>query len=80
MDTRLPADMESVVAQLAGVLGVPPEDLAADDDLFIAGLDSVRPVMLIDRWAALGLDLDPAQLLDDPTPRGFWKVMKHTGA
>lgn len=80
MDMTLPTDVETVVSQLAEVMEIAPDELAPDDDLFIAGLDSVRLMLLIDRWSALGVDLDPTQLLYDPTPRGFWEAIKHAAA
>lgn len=80
MTIQLPTSVEMVIHQLADLLEISSSELAPSDDLFIAGLDSIRLMLLVDRWSALGMDLDPGDLLNDPTPRGFWEAIQRAGS
>lgn len=77
---RLPASVDEVVEQISEVLNLPPGELSARDDLFIVGLDSLRLMLLTDRWASVGAVLDPVDLLEDPTPAGVWEAIKNAQA
>lgn len=67
MSVQLPTNVGMVVHQLADLLEIPSSELTPSGDPFIAGLDSARLMLLIDRWSAFGLVLDSADLLNDPT-------------
>lgn len=45
----IPTSLDQLIDQIRETLGSPNEPLAADDDLFTAGLDSIRLMHLTDR-------------------------------
>ncbi|WP_246833616.1 phosphopantetheine-binding protein [Williamsia sp. 1138] len=45
---------QQVVADIADALGVSPANLSMDEDLFDAGLDSIRLMSLIEKWRTAG--------------------------
>lgn len=62
-----PLTREQVVADIADALGVPPAELSEGKNLFDAGLDSVRVMLLIEKWRAAGsVDADFPTLASDP--------------
>lgn len=68
-------DLEgSVAAVAADVLDV--ERLAADDDLFELGADSITMTQIVARMrAALGVDVTLAQVMENPSPRALTAVI-----
>jgi len=53
-----PRTLEGVVADVAYVLEMRPDELTADTDLAVAGLDSLRAMALVDRWSDDHLEVD----------------------
>ena len=78
--TEVPTNLDEVIDQICGILDDPPASLAGTDDLFVAGLDSIRLMLLTDRWSESGVDVDPIDLLSDPTPAGFWAAIQKASA
>jgi aryl carrier-like protein len=54
---------------IASILG--ETDLGVDDDLPALGLDSIRLMVLVERWRGAGVDLTLLDALAAPTARGF---------
>ncbi|MFI8829238.1 phosphopantetheine-binding protein [Streptomyces sp. NPDC053431] len=53
--------------EVADLLGVPTEQLAADVPLPDQGLDSIRLMTLVERWRAQGAEVTFADLAEQPT-------------
>ena len=71
----LPQDCPDLRALFAKVLGV--ADVAADDDFFARGGDSVRALRLAGRiTAALGVPLPVRAIFDHPTPAGLAEFIR----
>jgi bifunctional isochorismate lyase / aryl carrier protein len=66
---------EAVRADVASLLHVPACELSWSDDLFEFGLDSVRVVMLVERWREGGVEVDFVQLVSAPTLRDWVRVL-----
>ncbi|WP_298175670.1 phosphopantetheine-binding protein [Saccharomonospora sp.] len=45
---------ERIRADVAELVGCDPADIAPDDNLFDLGIDSVRMMMLVERWRSAG--------------------------
>lgn len=65
-------EMREAIAQL---VGVPTEEIADDANLMDLGLDSIRAMSLVQRWANAGAAVDFAELAEEPTLRHWWTVM-----
>jgi bifunctional isochorismate lyase/aryl carrier protein len=67
---------EDVVrADVASLLHVLPSDLLDSDDLFEFGLDSVRVVILVERWRGAGAEVDFVQLAEAPRLRDWVRIL-----
>ncbi|HEY0636677.1 MAG TPA: phosphopantetheine-binding protein [Pseudonocardiaceae bacterium] len=62
-----PLTADAVRAAVAELLYLEPQELAADDNLFEAGLDSVRLLTLVERWRGAGADVSFIDLAEQPT-------------
>ncbi len=63
--------IRSDVAQLLHRL---PSDLRTDEDLFEAGMESIRLMTLVERWRAAGADVSFIDLAGSPT-LGSWLTL-----
>uniref|UniRef100_A0AAU3H2H2 Phosphopantetheine-binding protein n=1 Tax=Streptomyces sp. NBC_01401 TaxID=2903854 RepID=A0AAU3H2H2_9ACTN len=58
---------ERVLADVAELIGCDPTEIAPDDNLADHGLDSVRTMVLVERWRAAGVqELEYADLAEQP--------------
>jgi len=71
------AEIDSLRADVAEVLGVSPDELADHDDLVDAGLDSVRLLALVNRWQGAGASF--LALAETPT-LSAWSLLLRSGA
>ncbi|WP_409420635.1 isochorismatase family protein [Pseudaeromonas sp. ZJS20] len=71
----LPESAEALRALLAQILGIPPEQLGWQDDLLEWGLDSIRVMGWLGRWQRAGVQLSLAQLAEEPTVAGWWRLL-----
>ena len=70
---------ETVLAEVAELLGVPADTLDPDADLIASGLDSIRMMSLSGRWRKQGIGLGFADLAANPTVRSWSElVAAHT--
>ncbi|WP_019630446.1 phosphopantetheine-binding protein [Actinomadura atramentaria] len=67
--------LDGLRAEVAATLGVPPDELAPDGNLMDAGLDSIRVMMLIERWREEGARVGFAELAEIPTLEGWHAVL-----
>ncbi|MGN7704689.1 acyl carrier protein [Cellulosimicrobium sp. 22601] len=73
MTAPLPDALDDLVLRhVAAALGVAPADVDPAGDLAGLGLGSVQVLALLgDLEDALGVDLDPEAVVDNPTPRAL---------
>jgi aryl carrier-like protein len=69
-----PLTRERMRADLAQLLHMPPAELGEEDDLIDLGLDSMRLMTMVTRWADAGLRLDFAELAEKPTLGAWWAL------
>jgi bifunctional isochorismate lyase/aryl carrier protein len=62
-------------AEVAELLYLEPDELGDTDNLFDAGLDSVRLIGLIERWKSYGVTPNFADLAEAPTLREWWGLL-----
>ncbi|HEY9314565.1 phosphopantetheine-binding protein [Williamsia sp.] len=63
---------EQIVADIAGLLEVAPEELTVETNLLDAGLDSIRLMSLVEKWRAAGSPgADFVNLASEPVV-GVW--------
>ncbi|MBB3661950.1 MULTISPECIES: phosphopantetheine-binding protein [Prauserella salsuginis group] len=62
----------SVRADVADLLGREADDIAAEENLLDAGLDSIRIMSLIERWRAAGADAVEFPDLAERPELGHW--------
>ncbi|MFJ8887799.1 phosphopantetheine-binding protein [Streptomyces sp. NPDC102402] len=71
---------ERVRADVAELLGCDPAEIEPDDNLTDLGLDSVRTMVLIERWRGAGADtLEYADLAEQPE-LAHWTALLAGGA
>jgi aryl carrier-like protein len=67
---------ESLRADIAALLHETPEEIGGDDDLIDLGLDSMRAMALLTRWAqAGGLSFDFAEFAERLTLDAWWAII-----
>lgn len=66
-------------ADVAELLDLEPGELEFDDNLIDAGLDSIRVMMLIERWRARGAEIGFAELAEAPTLDGWHALLTGEG-
>ncbi|WP_369215879.1 phosphopantetheine-binding protein [Streptomyces flavofungini] len=66
---------ERVRADVAELLDCDPADLAPEDNLLDHGLDSVRIMMLIERWRAAGATAVEFPDLAEQPELGHWTAL-----
>ncbi len=67
--------LEGIRTEIAQMIGVPPADVTDDANLMDLGLDSIRAMSLVQRWADAGTAVDFAELAEEPTLRYWWTVI-----
>lgn len=70
-----PLTYDTVRADIADVLYLEPHELTDTDDLFAAGLDSVRLIGLIERWKSRGAAPAFVDLAENPTLAAWWPLL-----
>ncbi|WP_255988143.1 isochorismatase family protein [Chitinolyticbacter albus] len=71
----LPASLAALRSEVAALLEVPASDLLPDDNLLDYGLDSVRLMMLAERWKAAGAKVAFVALGEQPTLTAWWALL-----
>lgn len=68
--------LDIVRADIAELLYLEPDELVDEEDLFLAGLDSVRLHGLIERWRGRGAAVGFADLAEKPTLTAWWALLQ----
>lgn len=71
----LPASIDALHAEVAKLLEMPQTELAPEDNLLDAGLDSIRLMTLLERWKRGGAQLSFVQLAEQPTIAHWWTLL-----
>jgi len=79
-DTQPPMTRDRMRADLARVLRMAPEEIEDDDDLIDLGLDSMRAMALLTRWAEQGVELDLAAVAEKVTLGAWWALAERSVA
>jgi aryl carrier-like protein len=67
---------ESLRADIAALLHEAPDEIGGDDDLIDLGLDSMRAMALLTRWAQAGnLSFDFAEFAERLTLDAWWAIV-----
>lgn len=66
---------ERVLADIAEVLEEDLSGIGPDDNLLEHGVDSMRLMVLLDRWQTAGFDVDFASLAANPTLAGWTELL-----
>lgn len=67
---------DSIAADIAKALNMPLDEIGGDDNLIDLGLDSMRAMMLLQRWNEQGLNLDFSDFAKEPTVNGWWALVE----
>jgi aryl carrier-like protein len=66
---------EAMRADVARMIDEEPTAIGADDSLIDLGLDSIRVMMLLERWSQAGAPLDFAEVAEVPTLAHWWATV-----
>lgn len=66
---------DALVREIAELLEVSPEELSPQDSLLDWGLDSIRIMTLVERWRALGVDVNFLTLAEAPTLAEYARLL-----
>jgi len=75
-----PMTLERMRADLAHALRMPPEEIGDDDNLMDLGLDSMRAMVLLTRWAEQGVELDLSAVAERVTLDAWWALAERAMA
>ncbi|MDO4631360.1 MAG: phosphopantetheine-binding protein [Corynebacterium sp.] len=65
-----------ILADVAETLGTTPDALDPKANLADLGLDSLRLIMLVEKWRAEGADVDFQQILTHATLEEWFELLK----
>ncbi len=67
--------LETLIGDVADVLKEDPAEFDLDDNLVDFGLDSIRLMVLIQRWNDRGVDIKFAELAERPEISHWWRII-----
>ena len=70
--------IDVVRADIAELLYLEPEEVTDSENLFEAGLDSVRLHGLVERWRGHGAVVGFADLAEKPTLTAWWALLRRS--
>jgi bifunctional isochorismate lyase/aryl carrier protein len=73
--TSLPTSLNALRTEIATLLEVPAADILDDDNLRDFGLDSIRLVILAERWKAIETNISFVTLAEQPTLTAWWALL-----
>ncbi|MET8567696.1 amino acid adenylation domain-containing protein [Streptomyces sp. NPDC004783] len=76
--SRLPL-LDSIRAEVAAKLGIPADEIGADEDLVGLGLDSLGVMTLATAWQADGADITFGDLIEEPTLAAWERLLGRGG-
>lgn len=72
---QLPASLLALRQELARAIELPLAAVAADDNPFHLGLDSIRLMELLERWTAAGAQLELVELAERDSVAQWWQLL-----
>lgn len=75
MPTEEPLTVDSIRSDVADILGRSAAAIGDDDNLLVAGLDSIRLMTLSARWREAGSEVSFADLARKPTVRRWSELL-----
>jgi bifunctional isochorismate lyase / aryl carrier protein len=72
--------MTGLRAQLANLLECTPQEIGTEDNLLELGLDSIRLMSLIESWRHQGVEVDFADLAEQPTLSQWERLLSEQAA
>ncbi|CCQ10007.1 Isochorismatase [Pseudoalteromonas luteoviolacea B = ATCC 29581] len=70
-----PLTIEEIQSAIADVMGMDINDILLDENLVYLGLDSIRVMILVDKWRGAGVDINLADLAHCTTVTQWHKVI-----
>ena len=70
-----PLTLERVRADIASTLQMAPHEIPLDENLLDLGLDSIRLMILVDRWSKAGAVVDFGALAEKATAQHWWTLV-----
>lgn len=67
--------LETMRADIAGMLHEEPEAIADDDNLIDLGLDSIRAMALVQRWIQAGARVEFSEFAEKPELAAWWELV-----
>lgn len=67
--------LESMTRDVASILKMPAADIHASDNLLDLGLDSIRLMILLEKWRAQGVEVDFVELAEAATLGDWWAII-----
>lgn len=71
----LPRSLIALRSELAQIMEVPLDDIAATDNPFEAGLDSIRLMTLLERWSSRGERIGLVELAERGSVSEWWQLI-----
>ncbi|MGC0367186.1 bifunctional isochorismate lyase/aryl carrier protein [Rhodococcus sp. 27YEA15] len=71
----LPLTWDTMLADVAEILGESVDNVAQSGDLMAQGMDSLRLMTLVERWRRLGVNVAPVDLAEEPTVAAWWSLI-----
>lgn len=68
--------LEQMRADIAAMIHEEPDAIGDDDNLMDLGLDSMRAMNLVLKWAEDGVPLEFSELAEEVTLGGWWKLVQ----
>lgn len=71
-----PLTLEQMRVEIAEILHEDPSAIGDNDSLIDLGLDSIRAMILLQRWSDAGAPLNFAEFGERPELRYWWELIK----
>lgn len=76
MSDTQPLTLAQMRADVAAMISESPQDIGDHDNLADFGLDSMRVLSLVMKWAETGIALNLSHLAEDVTLAGWWDTIQ----
>jgi bifunctional isochorismate lyase/aryl carrier protein len=74
--TPAPLTRKAVEDDIIDVLDLDRDTVTGDTDLLDHGLDSIRAMYLVDKWQAMGVDIQFLELAEESTINAWWRAIE----
>ncbi|EGQ7699891.1 isochorismatase family protein [Vibrio vulnificus] len=76
ISSHKPLTLEQIQQDVATSLGIQPDEVDLDEDLMFVGLDSMRAMVLVEKWHQQGENISFGQLMEAASLREWWLVIE----